>query len=80
MDQKADSATDKIMAMADKYWEASTAARYRVRDELEQAVRDAVGMSGMYDHLPPCFACNGTGRDLSVNHAPKDDAQEVPRV
>jgi hypothetical protein len=32
---------EEIMAAADKYWEASTAARYRVRAELEAVVKRA---------------------------------------
>lgn len=36
----------RIMNAADKYWEASSAARYRVRAELEQVVRDALGVQG----------------------------------
>jgi hypothetical protein len=48
---------DQVMAWADKYWEASTAARYRVRAELEQIVRDACGVTGRdadtNRHQPP---------------------------
>lgn len=33
----------RVMVAADKYWEASTAARQRARAELEQVVREALG-------------------------------------
>lgn len=40
------SAHERIMAAADQYWEASTAARWRVRAELEAVVKDALGVLG----------------------------------
>ena len=46
------SAHDKIMAAADKYWEASTAARFRVRAELEAVVKHALGVEANADNTP----------------------------
>lgn len=37
---------------------------------VHAAVKLVTVALGMRYGLPPCFACNGTGRDLGVDHAP----------
>lgn len=47
----------RVMVAADKYWEASTAARQRARAELEQVVREALGVLACPDAQRLVGAC-----------------------